>query len=238
MATIKINDAFFQEPRFRPPQVLRICKVDRDNLFDWHRRGLIPDARSGAKGRGHRRLYSVRDVIFINTFRILAEADAPLDEAARLATDAVEAVIAYFHLQGAVVRAGGQNDSSRIEALAALAARDRQQLQKTPDLIERSRSSDDSVSVTAILDVAARAAMAESVTTFDQLPDCVVVMYRVDGRWRHQWFGFWCGDPMPKAGLHGWMRSLNIETAIVLEISSVTLMLFTRILDELGVSGD
>ncbi len=97
--TIKIDEDFFREPRFRPPQILQICRVDRDNLLDWHRRELIPDARAGTKGRGHRRLYSVRDAIYINTVRILAEADAPLQQASLLASDMVDAVTESFCLQ-------------------------------------------------------------------------------------------------------------------------------------------
>jgi hypothetical protein len=99
MATITIDEAFLREPRFRPPQVLGICRVERDNLLDWHRRELIPDARAGAKGRGHRRLYSVRDAIYINTVRILAEVDAPLQQASLLASDMVDAVTGIFCLQ-------------------------------------------------------------------------------------------------------------------------------------------
>jgi hypothetical protein len=92
---ITIDDHFFRDPRFRPPQVLRICRVERDNLLDWHRRDLIPETRP-ATGRGHRRLYSVRDAIYINTVRILAEADAPLKEAALLASDMVDVVTKVF----------------------------------------------------------------------------------------------------------------------------------------------
>ncbi len=99
MATMTIDEAFFREPRFRPPQVLTICRVDRDNLLDWHRRELIPDARAGAKGRGHRRFYSVRDAIYINTVRILAEVDAPLQQASLLASDMVDAVAESFRRQ-------------------------------------------------------------------------------------------------------------------------------------------
>lgn len=95
---ITIDDHFFRDPRFRPPQVLRICRVERDNLLDWHRRDLIPETRP-AKGRGHRRLYSVRDAIYINTVRILAEADTPLKEAALLASDMVDAVTKVFSYQ-------------------------------------------------------------------------------------------------------------------------------------------
>lgn len=98
MAAIRIDEKFFRTPQFRPPQVLRICQVDRVNLLDWHRRELIPDTRSGVTGRGHRRLYSVRDAVYINTVRILAEADAPLEEAALLAADLVDAVQHFFLL--------------------------------------------------------------------------------------------------------------------------------------------
>lgn len=180
MATITINEAFFREPRFRPPQVLRICRVDRDNILDWHRRDLLPDARS-TKGRGHRRLYSVRDAIYINTVRILAEADAPLDEAALLAADMVDAAAELFPQQVATVQIGRHTD---------------------------------------------------------QMPDCFVVLYRFDGQWRNQWFGIKGCDPMPSGGLQGWMRSLNLESAVVLDINSITMMLFNRILDELEVPAE
>jgi DNA-binding transcriptional MerR regulator len=180
MATITINEAFFREPRFRPPQVLRICRVERDNLLDWHRRDLLPDART-AKGRGHRRLYSVRDAIYINTVRILAEADAPLDEAALLAADMVDAAAGLFPRQVAAVHMGRHTD---------------------------------------------------------QMADCFVVLYRFDGQWRNQWFGINGCDPIPSGGLQGWMRSLNLESAVVLDINSITTMLFNRILEELEVSAD
>ena len=97
---ITVDDHFFRDPRFRPPEVLHVCRVERDNLLDWHRRDLIPETRQ-AKGRGHRRLYSVRDAIYINTVRILAEADAPLKEAALLASDMVDVVTKVFSYQQA-----------------------------------------------------------------------------------------------------------------------------------------
>jgi hypothetical protein len=34
------------------------------------------------------------------------------------------------------------------------------------------------------------------------------------------------------------MRSLNLESAVVLDINSITMMLFDRILEELGVTTD
>jgi len=180
MAMMTINETFFREPRFRPPQVLRICRVERDNLLDWHRRDLLPDARS-TKGRGHRRLYSVRDAIYINTVRILAEADAPLDEASLLAADMVDAVGELFPQQVATVRVGGH---------------------------------------------------------VDLIPDCLVVLYRFDRQWRHQWFGVRGYDPIPAGGVQDWMRSLNLESAVVLDINSITMMLFDRILGEMEVTAE
>ena len=180
MATITINDTFFRAPRFRAPQVMRICRVERDNLLDWHRRDLLPEARE-VKGRGHRRLYSVRDLIYVNTVRILAEADAPLDEAALVAADMVDAVMGIYPEHIAAVHAGGH---------------------------------------------------------VDLVPDCFVALYRFSGEWRNQWFGVRGYDPIPAGGLQAWMRSLNLESAVVLDINSITMMLFDRILEELGVTPD
>jgi hypothetical protein len=180
MATITINEAFFHEPRFRAPQVMRLCRVERDNLLDWHRRDLLPEARD-AKGRGHRRLYSVRDLIYVNTVRILAEADAPLDEAALVAADMVDAVTEILPHQIAAVHAGGH---------------------------------------------------------IDLIADCFVALYRFSGEWRSQWFGVRGCDSIPAGGLQVWMRSLNLESAVVLDINSITMMLFDRILEELGVTTD
>ncbi len=175
MPTITINEEFFREPRFRPPQVMRICRVERDNLLDWHRRELIPDARDGAKGRGHRRLYSVRDAIYINTVRILAETDSPLQQASLLASDMVDAVTESFILQWKTGR------------------------------------------------------------DFSELPDCSVVLYRMDGMWRHQWFGIKGGEPIPAGGLQRWMRERHIESSVVLDINSIVFTLFDRVLTEMGI---
>ena len=180
MAKMTINEAFFREPRFRAAQVMRICRVERDNLLDWHRRELLPEARN-TESRGRRRLYSIWDVIYVNTVRILAEADAPLDEAALVAADMVEAVAGIFTEQTAAVHAGGH---------------------------------------------------------IDQLPDCFVVLYRLNREWRSQWFGVKGYDPMPAGGLRVWMRSLNLESVIALDINTITTMLFDRILQELGVTPD
>ena len=173
--TITIDEDFFREPRFRPPQVLQICRVDRDNLLDWHRRELIPDARAGTKGRGHRRLYSVRDAIYINTVRILAEADAPLQQASLLASDMVNAVMESFSLQW------------------------------------------------------------NTGYDFSQLPDCAVVLYRLDKTWHHQWFGIKSGESIPDGGLQRWMRDRYIESSVVLDINSIVFALFDRILTEMGI---
>ena len=173
--TIKIDEDFFREPRFRPPQILQICRVDRDNLLDWHRRGLIPDARAGTRGRGHRRLYSVRDAIYINTVRILAEADAPLQQASLLASDMVDAVTESFCLQWKTGR------------------------------------------------------------YFSELPDCAVVLYRIDRVWHHQWFGINSGEPVPHGGLQRWMRDRFIESSVVLDINSIVFTLFNRVLTEIGI---
>ncbi|MGO9231151.1 MAG: hypothetical protein ACLQKA_18330 [Bryobacteraceae bacterium] len=173
--TVTIDEDFFREPRFRPPQILQICRVDRDNLLDWHRRELIPDARAGTKGRGHRRLYSVRDAIYINTVRILAEVDAPLQQASLLASDMVDAVAEAFRLQW--------NTGSE----------------------------------------------------FGELPDCAVVLYRMDGTWHHQWFGIKGRKPVPDGGLHRWMRDRFIESSVVLDINSIVFTLFDRILTEMGI---
>ena len=172
---IKIDEDFFREPRFRPPQILQICRVDRDNLLDWHRRELIPDARVGTKGRGHRRLYSVRDAIYINTVRILAEADSPLQQASLLASDMVDAVTEAFCLQWTTGR------------------------------------------------------------DFSDLPDCSVVLYRMDGIWHHQWFGIKGREPIPDGGLQRWMRDRFIESSVVLDINSIVFTLFDRVLTEIGI---
>ena len=175
MATITIDEAFFREPRFRPPQVLTICRVDRDNLLDWHRRELIPDARAGAKGRGHRRLYSVRDAIYINTVRILAEVDAPLQQASLLSSDMVDAVAETLCLQWKTGR------------------------------------------------------------DFSDLPDCFVLLHRMDGKWHHRWFGIKGGEPIPEGGLQRWMRERYIESSVVLDINSIVFTLFDRVLTEMGI---
>lgn len=173
--TITIDEDLFREPRFRPPQILQICRVDRDNLLDWHRRELIPDARAGTKGRGHRRLYSVRDVIYINTVRILAEADAPLQQASLLASDMVDAVTESFCLQWKTGR------------------------------------------------------------DFSELPDCAVVLYRIDRVWHHQWFGIKGSESIPDGGLQRWMRDRYIESSVVLDINSIVFTLFDRVLTEMGI---
>ena len=173
--TIKIDEDFFREPRFRPPQILQICRVDSDNLLDWHRRELIPDARAGTRGRGHRRLYSVRDAIYINTVRIQAEADAPLQQASLLASDMVDAVTESFCLQWKTGR------------------------------------------------------------DFSELPDCAVVLYRINRVWHHQWFGINSGEPVPHGGLQRWMRDRFIESSVVLDINSIVFTLFNRVLTEIGI---
>ena len=172
---ITIDDHFFRDPRFPPPQIREICRVEQDNLLDWHRRELIPDARP-AKGRGHRRLYSIRDAIYINTVRILAEADAPLNEASLLASDMVDVVTKVFTHQWTTG------------------------------------------------------------TDFQLLPDCFVLMHRDnDGKWHHEWLGALIGKPLPKRGLQQYMREYYLESAVVLDINSIVVMLFDRILTEMGL---
>jgi hypothetical protein len=72
----------------------------------------------------------------------------------------------------------------------------------------------------------------------DLIADCFVALYRFSGEWRSQWFGVRGCDSIPAGGLQVWMRSLNLESAVVLDINSITMMLFDRILEELGVTTD
>ena len=70
----------------------------------------------------------------------------------------------------------------------------------------------------------------------EQLPDCFAVLFRMDDKWQQKWFGPG-GDPVPDGGIQRFMRLLNVEVATVLDISTITMLFFLRVLDELGIKG-
>jgi DNA-binding transcriptional MerR regulator len=85
-------------PFFYQGDVLEIAAISADTLLTWHKRGLIPEPTPREGGRGHRRLYSVREAFYLAILKKLADVHYPLGDANTLAGKLVNKVIALAFL--------------------------------------------------------------------------------------------------------------------------------------------
>lgn len=68
----------------------------------------------------------------------------------------------------------------------------------------------------------------------ENLPACIGLLYKTEGRWQREWFGKF-GKPVPDGGIQRFMRLLNIEAAVVLDISTITMLFFLRVMEAWGI---
>jgi DNA-binding transcriptional MerR regulator len=68
----------------------------------------------------------------------------------------------------------------------------------------------------------------------EDLPDCIGLIYKNDGRWEREWFGKF-GKRLPDGGIQRYMRLLNVEAAVVMDISSTSMMFFMRVIEAWGI---
>jgi hypothetical protein len=63
----------------------------------------------------------------------------------------------------------------------------------------------------------------------ENLPACIGLLYKTEDRWEREWFGKF-GKPVPDGGIQRFMRLLNVEAAVVLDISTITMLFFMSVM--------
>ncbi|MCC7233705.1 MAG: MerR family transcriptional regulator [Bryobacterales bacterium] len=166
-----------QEPAFSHTETLEITGLTTDTLHTWHKRGvLVAIAEEQPPGRGHRRRYSVLDLIYLSLLRELA-GRIPLTAAGLVSVQGLKAVLATY------------------------------------DLIRLCETSED----------------------FDQIPSMALIAYEGDDGQTQ--FNVSMDQKQegelasPPGGIQSWMRSMNIRSAVVVDIATLTLHLFAKIGD-------
>ncbi len=172
-----VDLAKLQEPAFSHTETLRITGLTADTLHTWHKRGvLVAIAEQQRPGRGHRRRYSVLDLIYLALLRELS-GKIPLVVAAWVSLQGVQAVLGTY------------------------------------DLIR----------------------LCESAEDFDQIPSAALIAYEDEhGQTKFDVFVDKKQEgnlALPPGGIQSWMRTMNIRSAVVVDIATLTLQLFAKIGD-------
>jgi len=164
-----------QEPAFSPTETLRITGLTADTLHTWHKRGvLVAISEQQPPGRGHRRRYSVLDLIYLSLLREFS-GKIPLVAAGWISVQGVQAVLGTYDL---IRLCESAEDVGQIPSMALIAYEDE-----------------------------------EGQTKFNVFTD-----KKQDG-----------DLALPPGGIQSWMRSMNIRSAVVVDIATLTLQLFAKI---------
>lgn len=166
-----------QEPVFSHTETLQITGLTADTLHTWHKRGvLVAISEQQPPGRGHRRRYSVLDLIYLSLLREFS-GKIPLVAAGWVSVKGIQAVLGIY------------------------------------DLIRLCENADD----------------------FDQIPSMALIAYEDEqGQTKFDVFMDKKQEgalALPPGGIQSWMRSMNIRSAFVVDIATLTLQLFARIGD-------
>ncbi len=172
-----VDFAKFKEPAFSHTETLQITGLTADTLHTWHKRGvLVAIAEEQPPGRGHRRRYSILDLIYLSLLREFS-GKIPLVAAGFISVHGIQGVLGTY------------------------------------DLIR----------------------LCESAEDFDQIPSAALIAYEDEqGQTKFEVFMDKKQDgvlALPPGGIQSWMRSMNIRSAFVVDIATLTLQLFAKIGD-------
>lgn len=128
-----------QEPAFSHTETLQITGLTTDTLHTWHKRGvLIAIAEKQPPGRGHRRRYSVLDLIYLSLLREFS-GKIPLVAAGWISVRGVQAVLGTYDLIRACESA---EDFDQIPSMALIAYEDEEAQTKFNVFMDKKQDGD------------------------------------------------------------------------------------------------